>query len=187
MLPFEMDAGLTKPLIDFLRANRHGERYLVAAASSMEVAPIIIETGEAAISLGGFMGADPVVTKDQFARMVDTGQVRFVMIAPGPGSGGPGGPRVGPGGGMPFPPGGPGGPGNSEVTGWVREHGKVVDTKLWRPDEPDDGPSPEADAGPGGPPGAPFGGPMAMFGRMRRMTRLYDCKPDLGLVTPPAR
>jgi hypothetical protein len=188
MPPFGMENERNEKLIEFLRANRHGERIFLAAPATMEVSSIIIKTGESAVSLGGFMGGDPVLTKDDFARMVEEGQVRFVLLGGGPGGGGPGGPPGGPGGppgGPGGPPGGPGGPGaNSEVVAWVREHGQLIDTKLWQPEETaaDQEPDHEAD-GPGAPPGPPT---PNFFRRMRRMARLYDCRPELGLVTPVA-
>jgi 4-amino-4-deoxy-L-arabinose transferase-like glycosyltransferase len=201
-MPFSPDGqlGRDERLIEFLRANRHEERILVVGPSAMSVAPIIIATGEPAVSLGGFMGADSVVTKDEFVQMVEEGQVRFVfasgpggpggmMSFRGPGGGGmqpPGGamPQGGPGGqpgGQPGgPPGGPGGgPGgqaNAEIMTWVREHGKEADSRLWRADEPADGPRPGGPGGRGGP-GGPFG----------RMEHLYDCRPELGLIDPQAR
>ncbi|MDR3636994.1 MAG: glycosyltransferase family 39 protein [Isosphaeraceae bacterium] len=180
MPPFESDPRDTGMLVPFLRANHRGERYLVAAPSSMEVAPIIIDGGEPAISLGGFMGADPVLSVDQFTALVERGQLRFVLVGGGPGGGLPGGPPGpgGPGGGPPGP-GGPMGPGNREILAWVREHGEPVDPKLWRIDEPEseeEAPDPNAAAGP------PM---MPPFARMRRMRKLYDCRPELGLIEPP--
>jgi 4-amino-4-deoxy-L-arabinose transferase-like glycosyltransferase len=167
--PSEMETQDTAQLVEFLRANRQGERFLVAAAASRTVAPIIIETGEPAIALGGFMGADPVVTKDEFASLVETGQLRFVLDGPG-GRGGPPGPGPGPGG----PPGdGPPGSGTAEVMDWVRKHGKEVDVKLWRSEDPVEATRPPAGDGRGRPPGPG-----------RRMERLIDCKPELGLVRP---
>ena len=164
--PPGMDGRGSEKLVAFLRANHHGERIFVASPSAMEVAPIITQTGEPAVSLGGFLGADPVFTREEFARMVEDGRVRFVLLG-GPGAGPPGGGMPGgPPGGMPFPPGGPGGPGNSELLAWVREHGKAVDTKLWREELPDD----DGDVGAGGPGG--------MFRRMQRMAKLYDLNPE---------
>ena len=155
----EMDPASTEKLVTFLRANRHGERFLVAGFSSMEMAPLIIATKEMMICLGGFMGADPVVSRDEFARMVQAGEIRFVLLG-GPGGGGPPGGRRGPGG--QDGPGGPGGARNAEVIAWVREHGKAVDTERWqinRSGDDEDGPR--------------------MF---RPMGRLYDCRSDLDLV-----
>ena len=177
--PFGMEGAGTKKLVSFLRANRHGERIFVASASSMEAAPVIIETGESAVSLGGFMGADPAVTKDEFAGMVERGEVRFVLAGGGPGGGGPP-PGFGPGG-----PGGGGppmGPGRSEVIAWVRGHAEPVDRALWQDDPPAGAGAGAAKADPKAPPG-----PAAFFARMRRAARLYDCNPSLGIVDPSAR
>ncbi len=51
MPPLEGRSTGTAQLVAFLRANHRGERYFVAAPSSMEAAQIIIETGEPAIAL----------------------------------------------------------------------------------------------------------------------------------------
>jgi 4-amino-4-deoxy-L-arabinose transferase-like glycosyltransferase len=137
--PMTMSPKSTAKLLEFVRANRRGEKYMLAANSSMEVSSLIIESGDAAISLGGFMGADPILTKNQFEELVKDQQLRFVLIGGGPGGGGGPPPSVisgrgrmsgGPGnpmdGGLP----GPLGMGTSEITIWVREHGEVVDPKL---------------------------------------------------------
>jgi 4-amino-4-deoxy-L-arabinose transferase-like glycosyltransferase len=179
MMPIDAAPDRESRLVDFLRANRREERFLVVAPSVGAVAPIIIATGEPAVALGGFLGADPVVTKDDFARMVEDGQVRFVFAGgrggpPGPpGMGPPGGGIPPPGGGPPPGPGGPpGGSENAEVFAWVREHGKEVDPRLWRSEESADGPRPE---GPGR---------RGRRGPGRGMERLYDCRPELGLLDP---
>ena len=118
----EMDPASTEKLVTFLRANRHGERFLVAGFSSMEMAPLIIATKEMMICLGGFMGADPVVSRDEFARMVQAGEIRFVLLG-GPGGGGPPGGRRGPGG-----QDGPGGPG-----GAAQRRGDCLGSRAWQP------------------------------------------------------
>jgi 4-amino-4-deoxy-L-arabinose transferase-like glycosyltransferase len=173
--PPETEPDRVARLVDFLRANRGSERFLVAAQNSRGVSSIIIASGEPAISFGGFLGADPVVTKEEFASLVETGQLRFVLDGPG----GPGG--KGPGGKGPFgPPGGPpDGPDatqNAEIMDWVRKHGKEVDPRLWQDERPADGPAKAAADGRGRPPGPG-----------RRMERLLDCNPQLGLVQPHSR
>jgi 4-amino-4-deoxy-L-arabinose transferase-like glycosyltransferase len=75
--PMASNPKETAKLVRFLLANHREESILIASQSSMEIAPIIIETGEPAISLGGFMGADPAVSKDQFIQMVESGKLRF--------------------------------------------------------------------------------------------------------------
>jgi 4-amino-4-deoxy-L-arabinose transferase-like glycosyltransferase len=176
----------TAKLVEFLRANRRGERFLVAAQGSMAVAPLIIATGEPAVALGGFAGADPVVTREEFVRMVNEGQLRFVLG--GPRFQGPRGGRAAPGGpgplpGLPFgppggasPPGGmPGGLENFQIMEWVRTHGKEVDPRLWRTEEADRDTRPAA-----------AGGRRRFPGSWGRMERLYDCRPELGLIKPKA-
>ena len=166
-------------LMAFLKANHHGERIFLAAPSSMDVSSIIIVNGENAVALGGFMGGDPIVTKDEFAEMVKNGEVRFVMSGGGPG--GMMGPPPGMGGppgrpGMPGPP-GMGGPfgGGSAVMAWVREHGKEVDKSLWKNSEDDERPA--AQPGQGSTPD-----PTRMSRMMQRSSKLYDCRPERGLV-----
>jgi 4-amino-4-deoxy-L-arabinose transferase-like glycosyltransferase len=70
----------TSKLVGFLRANRQGERYLLATSTTQLAAPIIIETGEAVMARGGFHGLDPAVTPDSLAQWVRTHQVRFAML-----------------------------------------------------------------------------------------------------------
>jgi 4-amino-4-deoxy-L-arabinose transferase-like glycosyltransferase len=65
----------------------------------MAAAPIILATGKPVMSLGGFLGSDPILSTQQFANLVQTGMVRYVL------NGG----------------GGPGGRGNSGVTSWVQQ------------------------------------------------------------------
>ena len=185
MPPMGSTPEATTKLLEFLRANRRGERYLVAAPSCMEVSSLIIQSGETAISLGGFMGGDPVLTTDQFANLVKEGQLRFVMLGGGPGSGPPPGAFPSPGGlgggsGALLPNGGFGpaggpmgmGPGdpmgmrNSETLAWIREHGSAVDPELWRFDVNAD----STDALPGG------------FGPMGKNRQLFDLRPESGLV-----
>jgi len=111
---------LTRRLIDFLRGNRHGERYLLATSSTRVAAPIIIETGEAVMARGGYHGLDQIVTPEQLAHLVDARQVRFAMLGDlSPVSRWLGGEAAG-----------------KPVADWVRAHGKLVDPDLWQPAAP---------------------------------------------------
>lgn len=67
-------------LIAFLRANRRGERFLLATPSAQLASPLIIATGEPVMAMGGFHGLDPILTPEGLARLVERGQVRFVML-----------------------------------------------------------------------------------------------------------
>jgi 4-amino-4-deoxy-L-arabinose transferase-like glycosyltransferase len=111
-----LDAEALARLIAFLQANRRGERYLLATSTTMLAAPIIIQTGEPVMARGGFHGLDPILTPDQLARMVDAGDVRFVMlndlstVSRRMGAEAAGQP----------------------ITDWVRTNGQLVDPALWR-------------------------------------------------------
>jgi len=93
-------------LIAYLRANQGSAKYLVAATGSQATAGIIIATGEPVVTIGGFNGGDPAPTVDELAELVESGQLKYVLL------GGQGG--------------GPGG-GASEISAWVQEHGTAVE------------------------------------------------------------
>lgn len=167
-MPFEVRQGAARKLIAFLQEHRDGAEFLVASPSAMEVGPIIIESGETAISFGGFLGADPVFTRDEFVKLVETGRLRYVLLGGGPG-GGPPGRRGGPGG-------PPTGDANKEILQWIRSHGKVVDPNLWQ--EPIDENEPEPQPAPAADGGSMMGPPPGMLRRMRRERKLYDLRPE---------
>jgi 4-amino-4-deoxy-L-arabinose transferase-like glycosyltransferase len=96
---------VSSELISYLQAHQGSARYLVAATGSHTTAPIIIKTGEAVITIGGFSGGDPAPTASQLAKLVADGDLSYVLI------GGRGG--------------APGGS-SSEVTTWVQAHGTPV-------------------------------------------------------------
>jgi 4-amino-4-deoxy-L-arabinose transferase-like glycosyltransferase len=143
-------------LVDYLQANRGDAKYLVATTNSMSASPIILNTAEPVIALGGFMGRDPVFTTDELANLVNKGAVRFFLMPDrermeermaeeeassydyasggGPPEGAPQGP----------PPGGPPGMDNEAVS-WVRDNCEQVPQEQWQ--------SPDAEEqGGGGPP-----------------------------------
>ncbi len=151
-------------LVQFLEANRAGRKFLVAAPSSMSVAPIILQTGEPAMAMGGFMGGDPILTPERLADLVAGGSVRYVLGSPTdrPASGPPGPGTLGP------------------VTEWVQAHCAPVAAERWRSDDeplgfPPGGPPPPPPGfgPPGGPPGLPPGFPPPPPGG--EATQLYDC------------
>jgi 4-amino-4-deoxy-L-arabinose transferase-like glycosyltransferase len=49
---------VSSELISYLQAHQGSARYLVAATGSQTTAPIIIQTGEEVITIGGFTGSD---------------------------------------------------------------------------------------------------------------------------------
>lgn len=104
-----MGLGNYDKLIAFLEANRAGYTYLLATTSSQNASPIIIETGQPVMALGGFMGSDQVVTSQQLAQLVANKTIRYFLLD---------GMRMGFG-------------GSQQPTGWVQQNCTVVDTQLW--------------------------------------------------------
>ena len=116
----------TQKLVEFLRANRQGERIALVTRNIYVASALIVESGEPVIAIGGFMGTDPTVTREQFAQLVADKQVRYVMADSGRGGGfGPAG-FGGPGFGGPAfggPESGRGGPGSDRSGGRSRDRG----------------------------------------------------------------
>ncbi|HYB69188.1 MAG TPA: glycosyltransferase family 39 protein [Candidatus Bathyarchaeia archaeon] len=67
-------------LREFLQANRHGERFLLATQSAQGASGLIVATGEPVMAMGGYHGLDPILTPESLARMVEERQVRFVLL-----------------------------------------------------------------------------------------------------------
>ncbi|MDE2408929.1 MAG: glycosyltransferase family 39 protein [Actinomycetales bacterium] len=83
----------TDALLNYLKANRHGAKYLVAMFGTMTAAPYITASGENIVPIGGFDGADPSPTLSQLKSWIRAGDLRYVLISSGGGFGGgaPGG------------------------------------------------------------------------------------------------
>ena len=103
-------------LVAFLEANYAGERYLLATTTTRLAAPIIIGSGHSVMAMGGFHGLDPILTPDKLARMVESGQVRFVMVGDAPFISR----RLG------------ADEAARPVAEWVQAKGRLVDPALWR-------------------------------------------------------
>ncbi len=108
------EADGTSRMVDFLLNNKQGEKYLVAVASSNAAAPIIIETGEAVMAVGGFSGSDSILTVERLEAMVKAGEIRYFLTdGMGRGMGG-----------------------QSQIANWVAEHGEAVSSDLWSDSAP---------------------------------------------------
>ena len=96
----------------FLQEHRGDARFLLAAPNALLAAPVIIHSGQPVMAFGGFFGTDPVLSVDAFAKQVEQGEVRFVVL------GNTRRPR--------------------DFERWVQAHGTPVDPELWRslPPEP---------------------------------------------------
>ncbi len=73
-------------LVGYLERHRGGARYVAAAASSDFAAPIGLDTRMPVVTLGGFNGSEPAPTVAQLARLVRSGELRYVLLAIPPGS-----------------------------------------------------------------------------------------------------
>ncbi len=106
-----------RPLTDdprlraFLQEHRGKARFLVATPNALLAAPLIVRTGEPAMAFGGYLGNDPVMSVEAFAKRVENGEVRFVVLGAARRSRG--------------------------FEAWVRAHGVPVDPALWRSQPPE--------------------------------------------------
>ncbi len=71
-------------LVSYLVSHRGQARFLVATLNAMQAAPIILDTGQPVMALGGFMGRDPILTQKALAQEVERGQVRFFLLPANP-------------------------------------------------------------------------------------------------------
>ena len=96
----------------FLQQHRGNARFLLAAPNALLAAPVIIGTGQPVMAFGGFFGNDPVMGVDAFAKAVERGEVRFVVLATNRRT--------------------------RDFERWVLAHGTTVDPGQWRslPPEP---------------------------------------------------
>ncbi len=69
-----------KKVVEFLINNNKGERYLAGVPNSFIASQIIIDTGMPVMAMGGYMGADNILSIDDLKKMLDQGQVRFFLI-----------------------------------------------------------------------------------------------------------
>lgn len=75
--------ALQEQLVAYLKANRGEETWLVAVETAHVSGPLILETGEAVMTMGGFSGGDPAPTGEELADHVASGELRFVLLTEG--------------------------------------------------------------------------------------------------------
>jgi 4-amino-4-deoxy-L-arabinose transferase-like glycosyltransferase len=68
-----------KQLVSYIEGARGDARFLLATIGMAAAAPIIVDTGEPVMAMGGFRGDDDVPTLDALRIMIDSGEVRFVL------------------------------------------------------------------------------------------------------------
>lgn len=67
-------------LTRYLLEHQGQDRYLIVTVNASTAAPFILETGKAAIALGGFNGFDQTLSVEQVAQLVQRGEVRFFLL-----------------------------------------------------------------------------------------------------------
>lgn len=94
-------------LVEYLLQNQNGATWLVAVDSANESAAIQLTSGQPVMAIGGFNGSDTPLTLEQFKQLVATGKLKYYAAnSRGHGGGGHGG--------------------NSEITNWIKQNGKVI-------------------------------------------------------------
>jgi len=90
-------ASISSDMLAYLEAHQCTAKFLVAANGSQTTAPIIIQTGKAVVTIGGFSGRDNSPTLAQLQTLVAAGQLEYVLAS-----------------------------GNGALDTWVQEHGTAV-------------------------------------------------------------
>ena len=67
-------------LLHFLSDHEGTARYLYATTSSSYADPVIIQTGKAVMTMGGFAGADHILTVSQLVTLVQQHSVRYFLL-----------------------------------------------------------------------------------------------------------
>jgi 4-amino-4-deoxy-L-arabinose transferase-like glycosyltransferase len=111
-------------LVKFLTDNRGGARWLLATPNARQASPIIMQTGEPVMAVGGFLGSVPILKPADLAQLVASGELRFAIVGGGPAwetgqqPGGAAQPRIG--------------REMRALRDWVVAHGQQVPPDQWR-------------------------------------------------------
>ncbi len=104
--------GRYRKLVGFLRSNHEAELYFVAVPNAMQAAPLILHSGLSVMTMGGYLGRDPILKPEEFDQKVQAGEVRFVML---------GGPSIVT----------PDSAAEKRMAAWIRAHGTLVARERW--------------------------------------------------------
>jgi len=95
-------------LIRYLLSQQHGERYILAAPIGGVTAPVMLATGQPALTYGGYLGDDHILTPAAVTALVERGEVRFFWLLPR----------------MTI---------QQDIADWVVGHCSTVPTRQWQP------------------------------------------------------
>jgi 4-amino-4-deoxy-L-arabinose transferase-like glycosyltransferase len=94
-------------LIEFLEKNRGDEEYLVGIDSSLSGgATLIMMTDGDIMCLGGFSGADPVISPEELKELINSGKIRYFITGP-----------------MSFA---------NECARWIKSYGEIILYEYWK-------------------------------------------------------
>ncbi|MGW4528761.1 ArnT family glycosyltransferase [Amycolatopsis sp. NPDC004378] len=128
-----MSGGMTEQadpqLVSFLKQHKGAERWAAATVSTVRSSVYQLELGEPVLGTGGFLRSDPYPTVSQLEEYVRTGQLRYFVTSDEAQQ------LIGQlektlGTALPDLGGSSAMLGNTELTQWVKSHGKLVDSKL---------------------------------------------------------
>jgi 4-amino-4-deoxy-L-arabinose transferase-like glycosyltransferase len=74
------DVDAERRLVGFLQANWQGEKYLLATSNAQLAAPLILQTGQPVMAMGGFTGSDPILTPSKLTELTANNAVRYFLI-----------------------------------------------------------------------------------------------------------
>lgn len=70
-------------LKDYLMAHRGHAKWIAAAVSVSDAAPIQISTNQPVMAMGGFIGRDRVISLSQFKILIHSGDIRYFIVPRG--------------------------------------------------------------------------------------------------------
>jgi hypothetical protein len=80
-------SAVNTKLLQFLETHQGKTTFLMAVLNATSAAPYIIQTGKPVMAMGGFIGADPILTSTKLASLVKNGTVRYFLMSGGRGDG----------------------------------------------------------------------------------------------------
>lgn len=66
-------------LLAFLQENTQNMKYLLAVPNAHAGASYVLATGRPVLYMGGFSGSDPAVDTEALAKLVQTGELRYIF------------------------------------------------------------------------------------------------------------
>ncbi len=72
-------SNVNNELLTYLQANTSDVNYLVAVPSSQQGSSLVLATGRPVLFMGGFGGADDVVSAEDLSTLVANGELRYIL------------------------------------------------------------------------------------------------------------